>query len=271
MVEAERHVDAEGLALMDEGLLDAAASARAGEHLSVCADCRARRQALARVRRQLRLLPSPAMPADVAARLDAALTTKPRAVLAPRRRGWRWGTRTAALAAAAAAVLIVVAVVVGTFRGSPPAPTDPRAGGVASSTAARPQVVPQASGRDYTPAVLARGVDALLPGPGASPSAPRADTGPATPGTAAEQALGAFPAGTARLLDPQALAGCLAALGGPAAPLAVDLARFNGRPAAIVVVPAATPGRLDVWVVGPGCSRGDPQLRYFSRVLRPAG
>ena len=57
---------------------------------------------------------------------------------------------------------------------------------------------------------------------------------------------------------------------GPATPVAVDLARFEGKPAALVVLPTPDdPAKVDAWVVGAGCGEnGDAQVLYFRRVAR---
>ena len=51
-----------------------------------------------------------------------------------------------------------------------------------------------------------------------------------------------------------ALAGCVKLIAGGAQPRLVDVARYRGQPASIIVLPLAG-GMLDqVWVVGAGCS-----------------
>ena len=58
--------------------------------------------------------------------------------------------------------------------------------------------------------------------------------------------------------------------GGPATPLAVDLATFDGQPAAVVLLPGiGGPGRVDVWVVPPDCAQGKGQFLYYANVARP--
>jgi hypothetical protein len=69
-----------------------------------------------------------------------------------------------------------------------------------------------------------------------------------------------------RLASPEALSSCLRALDvDPGHVTAVDLARFQGEPAALVVVRDDAGGQ-DVWVVGRGCRQGDDQTRYFARI-----
>ena len=58
--------------------------------------------------------------------------------------------------------------------------------------------------------------------------------------------------------------------GGPATPLAFDLATFHAQPAAVVLLPGiGGPGRVDVWVVPPDCAQGKGQFLYYANVARP--
>jgi hypothetical protein len=74
-----------------------------------------------------------------------------------------------------------------------------------------------------------------------------------------------------RLAGGPDLADCVTALNdGPVTPLAVDLASWQGSPAAIVVLPTPDdPSTVDAWVVDPSCSRADAKVLYFARVARP--
>ena len=79
----------------------------------------------------------------------------------------------------------------------------------------------------------------------------------------------------ARLAGGPALADCVTELaGGPATPLAVDLATFDGQPAAVVLLPGiGGPGRVDVWVVPPDCAQAEgpvPVLRQRGAALTGA-
>jgi hypothetical protein len=67
------HPDLNTLADLDAGLLDPADAARAGRHASSCAQCRRTLAAFVAVRRDLRRLAPPELPAAVAARLDATV------------------------------------------------------------------------------------------------------------------------------------------------------------------------------------------------------
>lgn len=104
-----------------------------------------------------------------------------------------------------------------------------------------------ASGTDYQPGTLARQVTSVLgmrafigvPGPTASSSA---SPGSASSGTEDQ------------------LRACVTQITGGIPPRLVDQARFQGRPATIIVQAAATGRPQQVWVVGPACSAGHPDL-----------
>jgi hypothetical protein len=53
-------------------------------------------------------------------------------------------------------------------------------------------------------------------------------------------------------------------------PLVVDIARFAGQPATVIVLPTPQEmDRLDVFVVGPDCGPADAKVLHFARVARP--
>ncbi len=264
-------------------------------HVAACPTCRATLAGVRAVRERLRAegAVTPPVPADVQRRVadalerESAFRSVPSAAT-PLPSGTR--SRVPArpprwLAAAAALIVLGGAAVTATQLLDPPAEQaastqaegqpepqqggDDAADGGAQSGGPTPSrgpqvlgdagalVVPVATGTDYTPARLAAQVDALLAGAGTGAAgvdgAPRVDA--AAPG------LG-------RAAD---LAACLRALGDDAtAPLAVDLARWQGQAAAVVVAPLAGAGPdVQVFVVGRGCGDGDVvQLRHTARVDR---
>jgi hypothetical protein len=263
------------------------------EHLRTCARCHARWQEQRDVRDLLRGLPEPAViPPDVATGLAQALrrlspddvdhmddidhldadasaggagrTVVPLRPAAARRDPSR---RTPWLAAAAAVIVLGgggAALVTQPWGGaggdtsagsSASAPQEAREDMSARASAAAARV--RSTGTDYERANLSVQVRRELLGGGATPSG-----GPGRP--FADD--GSTPAGDTRLASPGGLASCLSALGVDAGQVtAVDLARFEGQPAAIVVLGDPT-GAHDVWVVGRGCRPGDDQTRYFVRL-----
>jgi hypothetical protein len=89
--------------------------------------------------------------------------------------------------------------------------------------------------------------------------------------TTGTPAPAAAPTGARRLAAGPALAECVAALAdGPVTPLAVDLATWEGDPAAVILLPTPDDAdTLDVWVVDPDCATADAKVRYFARLARP--
>jgi hypothetical protein len=144
--------------------------------------------------------------------------------------------------ALAAALLVAPTITVGvlklTHAGGSPEPS-----GTASHRSPMPTSFAQAaSGRDYQASTIAPGVRTLLglPVAAALPTPRRS-----------------LPAALTRLHHPQRLFACVQALADQSepkvVPLAVDLARWQGDPAAVIALPSSThPRQADVFVVGPG-------------------
>lgn len=128
---------------------------------------------------------------------------------------------------------------------------------------AGPPVPTVASGRDYGRYDLPRAPLDLAARAGSD----RPAGGSAGDSGAGGSAQGTPPAGApvelARLGNPAALRSCLVGLGaGFSAPLLVDFARFEGRPALVVLIAAVSPDAATTYVVGPSCSAADPDLRH---------
>lgn len=182
--------------------------------------------------------------------------------------------RVPAWLSAAAAIAVVVGVGALGVRalGGSNSGTSSSSGGMSSGAGApqaargsAPGVAPTASGRDYSPATVAADTRLLLSGGGPAPD---------VRGSAPESAPadGSTPTALAGLSG-SGLAACVGQLsdGTPQRPLAVDLASWQGSPAAVIVLPAATadPAYVDVWVVGPACGGpGGADVRHFQRVQR---
>ncbi len=276
------HPDVDTLADYSEGLLDAAATSTVAEHLTACAECRDRLASFAAVSALLAELPDPVLPDDVAEQIDTALAGASGAGQvagsAPLRRRWRMTPTTAGLAAAAAAVLFAGAIVVGITHGNGTSSNGTATSATGGSTVAVPR---STSGRDYDPQTLAAALpDLLHPGeqPRAADSA-RSGEAQLTAPQAGPNPAAAAPVPVPTELDrlrtaPGALDACVGALTkgeGPVSPVSVDFARFQGQPAAVIVLPTAgKPDRVDVWVVGPSCGPGQEDVRYFTRLPRPS-
>ncbi len=270
--------------LSPEQLADVDAVAQ-HEHLRGCARCRQEWEQQRAVRDLLRGLPGPGpIPPDVATGLRVALerltpddvepaepVSRPGAggptvvpLAAPTRRRTLPERARPWLAAAAAVVVLggggatlwhswggsgtgASSADSRSSAGNSFAESDTAAGGALTDRQVHDLV--RASGTDYTKRDLAAQVRTRLLNGAAAGSAgvPSGATGD-------------------RLTSPSGLTSCLSALGVAAgAVTAVDLARFEGRPAAVVVLRAEGGGE-DVWVVGRDCRQGDDQTRYFVRL-----
>ncbi|MGB3662873.1 MAG: hypothetical protein WBH51_04740 [Mycolicibacter algericus] len=131
-------------------------------------------------------------------------------------------------------------------------------------------------------ALLAAGLGtaALIRFPGDTPSGPRSfdaitvasEPTPVLPLTEAEilELLDRSPEYGA-LADPGRRAGCLAALGYPAATRVLGARELavNGRPAIVLLLPGAAPGTVIALAVAPNCSSADTGLLADTSVRRP--
>jgi hypothetical protein len=107
-------------------------------------------------------------------------------------------------------------------------------------------------------------VPSPAPTPGAASQAPPvAGPAPAQGGAADRSAVAADPTAD-DVTNPARLAACLTALGVPAARLvAVDLATYEGREAAILLLTAADGRGHEVWAVERSCAPGaEGALKY---------
>jgi hypothetical protein len=260
-------------------------------HLETCAACRSALGDQVEVSAWLRRAPDPGpMPADVVARLDAALagaasTRTPNGttgrsagpgvdvaaagnVLPMAGRAERAGVLgrlaesrvTKSLVAAAAVVLIAAGGFAALHRNNNAGSTTTQASsgaaggkGAAAPDAAPVKVLIRFSGTKYTTASITDEVTKELtatPEPAATPV-------PAGGGSANQTATGSSDAATTTLTTAAGLKACLTALNAPSVvPLLVDLATYNGKPAAILVLPSASNGR-ELWVVSPTCAPPD--------------
>jgi hypothetical protein len=292
----DEHLSADSLADLQEGLLDADGEAAARRHLESCASCR---DDLALLTGTPALLAAAAdvgpVPELVAHRLERALADAAADTAAPATAAATTVTPLAAprrsprgmqlLQAAAVLVLVLglgalgvsalrsVGGSSGDSAGSASAARDASGGG---DSAATPLT---ASGRNWTQETLRSEAAELADGtlaPAVGRYAARDTNGSAAgkdqnaPEAAAPSASALAGSPAAALADPAKMAACVTNLtegAGPLQPLAVDLARYRGAPAAVFVFPAPEePDRLDVFVVAPDCPPGG--LLYYASVPR---
>lgn len=303
------HIDVETVAAFREGLLPARRAARIGAHLSSCPQCAGVDAQLAAVTTLLARSPAPPLPADLAARLDAAIAAESSARSAglrggeaapapgagtvatptpapathpghvhrrgyvhrrgpgrrayhtqrpPRRWTRAWGSSPLSLrfaaAAAAAVVLLGGGYVIarlgagaGAGSGTSAAPAVGRAPGHQSAAvrghqpgsgqAAPGSLRVVSSGTDYWAGMLRAQVSEVLrryPFAG----------GAVQPGTSPSTGAPVFPG----------LSVCVGRITGGHLPVLVDVARYEGRAAVVIVVPVRGSRLVRVWLVGTGCA-----------------
>lgn len=278
-----RHPDADALAAYHEHLLTGRAAARIASHLAACPGCAGVSAGLSEVSSRLAAIAAPAaLPGPLAARLDAALAdeirraaatspeggparlaagepapTGPATATSPRRHPARrrLALRVAALAAAAMAV---TGGIYGLSRiaGSSGSQASSSAAGVVP-LGSSPQSAAPASGKHT--------------GTGSSSKVTAPATGLPLIESGTDYRRGHLRAQVRSVLDRfasarnQALSGhaslarevphlgaCVSAVADGRTPALVDVARYEGRPAAVIVISGG--GGRTVWVVGTGCS-----------------
>lgn len=264
-----------------DALLDAAdvydvdLEQRVGDHVAGCAQCtellEGMRQVRALLRREGAVPPAP--PHDLDARLGAAIARasaeragtivplhggRRGAADGPPPRVPRWLTVAAGIVVIGGAGLAATQLLPGSgTRSADSLTAGDAASGGAEAAAPQAGVRPVASGTDYTPADLPTQVDDLLAS---------VDLGGSR---AAQDHAGDDARDAAPLADPAGLAGCLTAIGADASPVAVDLARWQGRDAAVIVLPGVSgPASVRVWVVAPDCRPGADGLITYRVVNR---
>jgi hypothetical protein len=285
------HADAETLAAFREGLLSRRKAARVSAHLAACSRCAGLDAQLTEVSALLTTSTTPPMPDALTARIEAAIAAEAAARAAaaadgtvaigaagagtgPRDRaagpsrptGGPGRSRLALrVAAVTAAVVVVAGGGYGVARlltanpessssagtGSAAAPAAgangkaprmsagsiraPGSQAAAGGSPSHPLVV--SSGTNYQPGQLEAQVSATLMRHGA-----HAATGPGP--SPANQPAGSVPP----------MPACVPHVTGGKRPLLVDLAKYQGRPATVIVIPGATPGTLRALVVAGGCT-----------------
>jgi hypothetical protein len=273
------HLDPTTLADLDERLLDTEGTQLAWEHLATCPACQARRDALADLRDTLRQGGEiTAMPDDVARRLDDALleaaagpataAAAPTVTPLPSQRRTPWNTRILQAAAVVVLLLALGGLGFGVVQnalsgGSDTANSTASSAGKGADSGAPERAADSASGgypatesgRDYTRESLRAAVPALVHGQVTASPVPKSES----------QGL----QGATQLLRGRPLATCVANLAdGPVTPLAVDAARYDGKPATIIVLPTdGDASTVDVYVVAPGCPNGT--FIAWQRVTHP--
>lgn len=277
------HPDLDHLADLQEGLLPPSPAAAIADHLDECAACRADFEALGQIPSRLAgAAEVGAFPEELAGRLDQTLAEQPRGasltitpLAAARRNRLTRDNRVLQMAAAAVLVLAATAIGVSAYQGgrSQGTAADSAAAGGSPREFSNGSVSVLSTGTDYNQDTVLAAVPRLLTAdaPKAVAANPGASDGPTR---ASDQAA----SGASRLSDAGALAACVSALADDvdtpvietATPLVVDIAKFDGKPATVIVLAAPDRAdRLDVFVVGPSCAPADAALLHYARVPRP--
>ena len=282
------HVALDTLADVEEGIAGTQVVVAVETHLQSCSECNERLSRLRTTRALLTTLPAESMPPTVRERVDTALAQaadeRSRTVVPLAQRRLRWNSPAIAGTSAAAAVVILVGALVAghVIHRNPTRHDTSGAAGAGAARNAAPSFSPAgmkewATGSNYTPASIPSLIPKIVTGTPSSPlfGAQKSAPGALTGGTVASPA----PTATARAAltqeqlrdSPQAVLQCATALadGVPTVPVAVDFAKYDGKPAVILALPTpAHPTLLDIWVVRTTCSSSNLDL-YFQRVSRP--
>lgn len=289
---AADHLSLDQLAELEEGIADDGDALR--RHLDHCTVCRRRTGQLRASRALLSALPPEPMPAEVAARVDAALAAEPAPArgfvpggdIVPMRgrRAWWRGPNVAAVAAGIAVLALGAALVVGHAGGNSTGQNAAKAPDSANRPAAgvTSGLKQWQTGQNYTRATLPGLVTGIVletppPLPAASPLSQPAGAGPASSTPAPSPAPpGATPKESYsrdQLRVPATVFACAKVLAGrPVQPLAVDYAQFDGVPAVILVLPDLEhpSAKLDVYVIRTACSDAASDIGFFA-ITRPTG
>lgn len=282
-----RHVSTENLARFRGGDLSTARSARIAAHLRACARCRETSEALAQVPSLLAAVEVPLMPAHLAARIESALATESarraasepdgapehqrRSHAAARHRPRRPAMPALRVLAPAAAAVVLVGGFVALLTQLGTGGSSGTDGGTASSSVPRHKAVelgprttpsyvfgaihyqaaghtavitPERSGTHYQTARLTQQVSRVM-----AASEPLMTGGTALP-NATSNSRPSSGATTARSIP----MGCVNRIAAGHSVQLVDIARFDGRPATIIVTAPHGQVAGQVFVVGTACS-----------------
>jgi hypothetical protein len=301
------HVSAEAMARYAQGDLGQRRMSQIATHLSGCERCRALGEDLSGVTALLASAPPPPMPEHLASRISGVLAAEaarraagPAGDVAPaprrsrRRAGLPHTGRAVALrglAAAAAAAVVAggvyeVAVRAGsapsgsTAAGAPaaqPATRAPDNGVLAPALPAygptlryrhagrQASITPVRTGTDFTPAGLSGQATSEV----ARYNAAFAGSGP-DDRSAGSNVLPGGHSATFGSIPVSALRGCVNRVAGGNLVLLVDVARYRGTPATVIVTAEAAANRpVQIWVVGTGCSASRSDVLAHTTGTRP--
>jgi hypothetical protein len=285
------HVDADGLASYQAGLVTGRPGRVITTHLAGCVECAALAERLAEVSVLLATAPLPPVPDALLQRLDLALATeyseRPVVAASPTRLSWlrpglSWlkpgssrgggpGLPWRVLVPAAAVVALAAGGYGLSHIGSSPSPSESSAG-----TAAGAQTWGSDSG-SIPAAGSSASANGLL-GPREQAAAPDEVGGKLSvvyspvnylPGSLVAQLSAQVRAGLTGVRPTAPIAACALRIADDAHPILVEEARYRGSPVTVVVLPSASGAGSMAWLAGPGCSAGESDI--VTGVALPAG
>jgi anti-sigma factor RsiW len=296
-----RHVGAEALAAFRDGALRTRKASRTSAHLAACPRCAALSEDLAGVTAMLAGTRVPPMPEHLTARIQAALATEasnrvtlpsraePADSRGSRPRLPRFSGQLALRSLAGAAAVAVIAG--GGYEIAQHAGSSPAASGSSSKSASVPAriaapasgpalkyqhagraetIVPIATTTDYAARQLTRQVTTELAQHRAPVNSPGFRAGSPMSSVPAAQPAGVNNGQQSFAnLSVTALQGCINRIAAGNLVLLVDVARYQGAPATVIVTRASAVGPQLVSVVGPGCSAARSDL--LAHATLPAG
>ncbi len=285
-----RHFTDDEFARYTEGGLRPRRAAKVGSHLAGCSDCQDRVAALKGVPRLLASVPYPPIPERLSNRIDMALAAESSARVAGqpasesgrrdlpararhgrpyRRLPWLSSPLVLRTGAAVAAAVVIAgggyAIVSHTGSGSSATseslsvpPTAPARRTVVNGPSVsyryagrKDSIKSLRSGTDYKPATLASQAEVVLAAQRKSASAAPAN---AAGSMSMFGGAGQPSPATSTLSGTAKLQGCVDRIAAGRSVLLVDIAKYEGSSATIIVVSTGSSGRGEVYAVGSGCS-----------------
>ena len=131
-------------------------------------------------------------------------------------------------------------------------------------------ITPITTSTNFTKAELASQVTAEVKkyGAGFTKTGPNAES-PGGSGTESPAAVPREQTGTFADIPVLALRGCVDRIAAGSLVLLVDVARYSGAPATVIVTEAAETGPMQIWVVGTGCSASSSDVLQRAVVTAP--
>jgi len=131
-------------------------------------------------------------------------------------------------------------------------------------------ITPISTGTNFTAAGLGSQVAAEVRkyGAGFTKTGPNAQS-PAHSGAASPAAVPGEQLGTFADVPVASLRGCVSRIAAGSLVLLVDVARYRGAPATVIVTEAGETGSMQIWVVGSGCSASRSDVLQHATAATP--